>query len=66
MKTITINLSDSMEKILQEYVAAGPFTSTEEVLKTATVEFVRRHRIDLSEKFALEDIEWAFRNRKVD
>jgi len=40
-------------------VEAGFFHSELDVLLAAISEFVRRNRIELMERFAREDIEWA-------
>lgn len=43
----------------ESYVKAGFFHSELDVLLAAISEFVRRNRIELMERFAREDIEWA-------
>ena len=37
----------------------GWFTSVEEAVRAALWEFLRRHSLQLTEQFQLEDIEWA-------
>jgi hypothetical protein len=42
-------------------VKAGVFRSEPDAVLAAMSEFVRRNRVDLMERFAREDIEWAKR-----
>ena len=44
---------------IKSYVKAGCFRSELDVLLVALSGFVRKNRIDLMERFAREDIEWA-------
>jgi len=64
MKTITVSIPDNIEKAARSYINAGFFKSESDLLMTATVDFMHRNRIELIEKFALEDIEWAKREAK--
>ena len=64
MKTITVSIPDNIEKAARNYINAGFFKSESDLLMTATVDFMHRNRIELIEKFALEDIEWAKREAK--
>jgi Arc/MetJ-type ribon-helix-helix transcriptional regulator len=59
MKSLSIDLPDSLAKAIESYVKAGLFRSEMDVLLAAISEFVRRNKIDLMERFAHEDIEWA-------
>lgn len=59
MKSLSIDLSDELAISIESYVKAGFFHSELDVLLTAISEFVRRNRIDLIERFAYDDIEWA-------
>ena len=59
MKSISIDLPDNLATAVQAYVKTGFFRSELDVLLAAISEFVRRNRIDLIERFAREDIEWA-------
>ena len=49
---------------INEYVKAGIFSSEPDVILAAMSEFVRRNKIDLMERFAREDIEWAKKEAK--
>jgi Arc/MetJ-type ribon-helix-helix transcriptional regulator len=40
-------------------VQEGWFASEEEAVRAALWEFLRRHSLQLTEQFQLEDIEWA-------
>lgn len=59
MKAMSIDLPDNLAIAVENYVKAGFFRSELDVLLAAISEFVRRNRIDLMERFAREDIEWA-------
>jgi Arc/MetJ-type ribon-helix-helix transcriptional regulator len=68
MKTIEVALTKKLASEVENYVKSGWFDDEKEVMRTALQEFIRRHRIELMEKFQLEDIEWALarknRNKK--
>ncbi len=59
MKSLSMDLPDDLAVAVESYVKAGFFHSELDVLLAAISEFVRRNRIDLMERFAREDIEWA-------
>ena len=59
MKTISITVPDRLAERIHEYVREGFFVSEPDVVLAAMSEFVRRNRVDLMERFAREDIEWA-------
>jgi len=59
MKRLSVSVPDNLAAQIQEYVRAGFFVSEPDVVLAAMSEFVRRNRIDLMERFAHEDIEWA-------
>ena len=59
MKSLSIDLPDNLAKAVEGYVKTGSFRSETDVLLAAISEFVRRNKIDLMERFAHEDIEWA-------
>lgn len=59
MKTLSVNIPDNLAAQINDYVKAGIFSSEPDVILAAMSEFVRRNRIDLMERFAREDIEWA-------
>ena len=59
MKSISVELPDNLASAVESYVEAGFFCSELDVLLAALSEFVRRNRIELKERFAREDIEWA-------
>jgi Arc/MetJ-type ribon-helix-helix transcriptional regulator len=64
VKTIQIELPDKVAAELEAYVKAGWFGSEAELIRAAVLEFVRRNRIDLLERFMRDDIEWALRTRE--
>lgn len=59
MKSMSVDLPDNLFTAIESYVKAGCFRSELDVLLAALSEFVRKNRIDLMERFAREDIEWA-------
>jgi len=61
MKTLSIDLPDKLAAEIDAYVKAGFFHSEPDAVLAAMSEFVRRNRMDLMERFAREDIEWAKR-----
>lgn len=59
MKTIIVELPDQAAAEVDHYVRAGWFATPEEAIRTAVLEFVRRNRVELLDRFMREDIEWA-------
>ena len=59
MKTLSIDIPDNLAAQINDYVKAGFFPCEPDVILAAMSEFVRRNRVDLVERFAREDIEWA-------
>jgi Arc/MetJ-type ribon-helix-helix transcriptional regulator len=63
MKAIQVELPDKLAAEINVYVNAGWFGSEGEVVRAALIDFVKRHRIDLLERFMRDDIEWALRTK---
>ncbi len=61
MRAIQVELPDKLAAEIKAYVNAGSFGSEGEVVRAALMDFVRRHRIDLLERFMRDDIEWALK-----
>jgi hypothetical protein len=61
MTTMTIELPDQLAEDAKGFIKAGFFRSEKEFLLAALVDFVRRNRTELMDRFAHEDIEWAKR-----
>ena len=61
MKAIQVELPDKLAAEIAVYVNAGWFDSEGEVVRAALLDFVKRHRIDLLERFMRDDIEWALK-----
>lgn len=59
MKTLSIHIPDNIADQIHDYVKAGFFSSEPDMILAAMSEFLRRNRVDMMERFALEDIEWA-------
>ena len=59
MKTLSIDIPDNLAAKISDYVKAGIFSSEPDVILAAMSEFVRRNQVDMVERFAREDIEWA-------
>jgi Arc/MetJ-type ribon-helix-helix transcriptional regulator len=66
MKTLSINVPDNLAAEINDFVKAGFFHSEPDVILAAMSEFVRRNRVDLMERFAREDIEWAKKEARID
>jgi Arc/MetJ-type ribon-helix-helix transcriptional regulator len=64
MKTLSINIPDNLADQLNDYVKAGFFSSEPDVIIAAMTEFLRRNRVDMMERFARADIEWAKKEAK--
>ena len=65
MKPIQVELPDKLAEELRLLVKAGWFRTEEEAVRLALLEFVRRHRVELLERFQREDIAWALRQKKA-
>ena len=66
MKSLRIDLPDEMAAELQNLVSAGWFISQDELVRIAILEFLKNHRMQLMEKFQLEDIDWALHQQSAD
>ena len=64
MKSVQVELPDKLAAELDALVQAGWFRSQEELVRMALVEFVRRHRFELLERFQREDIAWALQQKE--
>lgn len=65
MKALHVELPDKLAAEIEAYVQAGWFGSEGEVVRAAVTDFVRRHRIELLERFMRDDIEWALKLGKT-
>jgi Arc/MetJ-type ribon-helix-helix transcriptional regulator len=65
MKAIQVELPDNLAAEIKVYVNAGWFDSEGEVVRAALMDFVKRHRIDLLERFMRDDIEWALKIKGI-
>jgi len=63
MKCINIELPDKLAQELDAMIQAGWFSNEAEVVRSALLEFVRRHRLELLERFQREDIAWALKQK---
>jgi Arc/MetJ-type ribon-helix-helix transcriptional regulator len=66
MKLIQIEVSDQIANELDAMVQAGWFRSEDEAIHLALLEFVRRNRLELLERFQREDIAWAMQQKSTD
>ncbi|MCB1194492.1 MAG: hypothetical protein H7A23_24100 [Leptospiraceae bacterium] len=60
MNTLTIQIPDTIENVLNKFISEGYFKSKEELFLSAISDFIRRNQLELMETFAKEDIKWAF------
>lgn len=65
MPSIEVELPDKLADELNLLIEAGWFQSREEAVRTAVLEFVRGHRVELLERFQREDIRWALGQREA-
>ena len=63
MKSIHVEIPDKLATEIEAYVETGWFSTEGEVIRAALMEFVRRNRVDLLERFMREDIEWALKQK---
>jgi len=63
MKSMTIELPDKLAQELVAMVEAGWFHDEGEVIRVALLDFLRRHRLELIERFQREDIAWALQQK---
>jgi len=66
MKSLSINLPDQVAAELQNLVTAGWFINQDELVRLAIIEFLKNHRLQLMEKFQMEDIDWALQQQRTD
>lgn len=59
MTTLQVELPERLAQSLRELVQEGWFTSEEEAVRIALLEFLQRRSRQLTEQHMLEDIEWA-------
>jgi len=59
MKAIQVELPDKLAAEIETYVKTGWFRSESEVVRAALMEFVRRNRVELLERFMRDDLGWA-------
>jgi Arc/MetJ-type ribon-helix-helix transcriptional regulator len=65
MKTVKVDLPEKLALELENYVKGGWFSDESEVVRAALQEFIRRHRLELIEKFMKQDIEWALKIKRA-
>jgi Arc/MetJ-type ribon-helix-helix transcriptional regulator len=63
MKTFQVKLPDKLARELYALVQTGWFHSESEVVRLALLEFLRRHRFELLERFQRDDIAWALQHK---
>ncbi len=64
MKSLRIELPEKLAMEVELLVKDGWFQSTDELIRMALMEFLRRHRLELMEHFMREDIQWALEQKK--
>lgn len=65
MKSIEVELPDKLADELNRLIEAGWFQNQEEAVRAAVLEFVRKSRVELRERFQREDIRWALAQREA-
>ena len=64
MKAIQVELPEKLAAEIEAYVKTGWFKSEAEVVRAALMEFVRRNRVGLLERFMRDDIEWVLKQKE--
>lgn len=64
MKTIAVELPDTVSAELDILVENGWFADRSEIVRAALWEFVRRNRFALDEEFQRADIAWALQQHR--
>jgi Arc/MetJ-type ribon-helix-helix transcriptional regulator len=57
--TIAVSVTDEIAEAAKAFIKAGYFRTESDVVIAAMVDFLRRNRVELLERFAEEDIAWA-------
>ena len=65
MKTLHIEVPDKLAQELDALVQAGWFSHEADVVRLVLWEFIRRHRLELIERFQHEDIAWALQQKRA-
>ena len=65
MRTVKVDLPEKLAVEIENYVKGGWFSDEAEVMRVALHEFIRRHRLELIERFMQEDIQWASKIKKA-
>ena len=63
MKSIQIELPEKLAQELDAMVREGWFRNEGEAVRLALLDFVRRHRLELMERFQHEDITWEIEQK---
>jgi Arc/MetJ-type ribon-helix-helix transcriptional regulator len=63
MRSLQVELPDKLAGEVEALVRSGWFHSEDELIRFALGEFVRRHRLELLERFQREDIAWALQQK---
>lgn len=65
MKTIRVELNDRLARELDSLLKEGFFSSEEEAVRFALIEFIRAREPAMLERFQREDIAWAVKQKKA-
>lgn len=63
MKQIQVELPEKLADQIGSLVRGGWFSSEQELVRTAIIEFLHHRRLELTEEFQREDIAWALQQR---
>jgi Arc/MetJ-type ribon-helix-helix transcriptional regulator len=66
MKSITVQLPEALARELGKVVDSGWFASEDEAVRAALLEFLDPHRRELIERFQLDDIAWALKQKATE
>lgn len=63
MKSIQVELPEKLAREIDAMVREGWFRDEADAVRMALLEFVRRHHLELLERFQRDDIDWATRHK---
>ena len=63
MKTVQTQISDQLEREIDDLVERGYFPSRQRLVQEAIRRFLDAHRPELMERFLRQDVEWGLRGR---
>ncbi len=63
MRTMQVALPDKLADQIDSMVETGWFRDSDQLVQLALIEFLRHNRQELAERFQMEDVEWALKQK---